>query len=233
VSPGEFCRDAAAPAGSNFHYATLFHPPAERRALYALFALRAEILRIAEDTPEPAVAALRRSWWLDELARAAARQARHPVGIELQDVIDQIGVGIRGLQRFAAAESPDTAAGGAIWEAAARACGVTASDAFDVVIRTGVLVDAVESLATGHPAAAAPESRATRLAELETQLATAVDEFARRGAVRAGFCRIMAGLSAVLCAEMQRDVALIGHARISLTPIRKLWIAWRIHHRGT
>jgi len=239
VNPVEFCRDAAAPPGSNFHYATLFHTAGERRDLYALFALRAEILRIVAGTPDAVVAAMRRSWWSDELARVATRQARHPVGMELQRLAERIQLDVPALRYFAAAGgtlpepadldrgAPGTAAG--IWDAAARACGVSAADAIAAAIRAGTLVDAVENLASGRPAAAGSVS--IRPADLGRHLASASRELAGRDAARAEFCRIMTGLSAALCAEMEADGTAIRQSRVSLTPLRKLWIAWRIHRR--
>jgi len=229
------CRDTAAPPGSNFHYATLFHAGEERRALYALFALRAEIARIGESTADPAVLAMRRSWWAEELARVAARQPRHPVGIELRRLADGMELDLTALVRFVAGDAlspdgPDTNSAAGIWAAAARACDVSGAGAIDAVIRAGALVDAVEALAIGHPSVIGPDI-AKRLDELQDELDVAPARLMEAGAARAEFCRILAGLTAALCAELRRDVDAIGRSRIALTPLRKLWIAWRIHRR--
>lgn len=228
----EFCREAAAPAGSSFHYATLFHDPEERRALFALFAMRAEIAKIDAGTQDPAVSAMRRSWWAEELARVAARQPRHPVGIEIRRLADRIDLDLVALACFAAGNmAPDSGAmpAAGIWGEAARACGVSDAAAIESVNRIGALVDTVETLAAGH--ATAEPGIGNRLGHIADGLDGAGDELIAAGAGRAEFCRIMAGLSAALCVELRRDTAAIGRSRVALTPLRKLWIAWRIHRR--
>lgn len=230
MNPEEFCRDTAAPPGSNLHYATLFHSVEERRGLYALFALRAEIMRITAGTSDPAVVAMRRSWWADELARVGARQARHPVGHELQQLSERTAIDIPALQYFAATGGA-AGTGAGIWGGAARACGVSEPDALRVVTDAGELVDRVDLIAGAWPANAAhPQPEPVR--DLVAKLDSARGNLASRGAARAEFCRVLAGLSAALCRELARDAGALGHSRIALTPLRKLWIAWRIHRRG-
>jgi phytoene synthase len=238
VQPADFCRAAAAPGGSNFHYATLFHPPAERRALFALFALRGEVQRIAAGTPDPAVMALRRAWWLEELGRVAGGRARHPIGLELQRLLDNGGIDITALQSFAAAggmNAPRPSAANerrrgtaTIWPAAARACGLREDDAIDAVAVAGDLVDAVEAI--GAKRVATTESGlASYIGDLRVELDAASGNLLDRGASRAEFCLIMTRLSAAVCAEMASDVPGLARARFALTPLRKLWIAWRTH----
>jgi phytoene synthase len=229
MNAAEFCRDTAAPPGSNLHYATLFHPAEERRGLNALFALRAEVMRSATGTPDPAVIAMRRSWWADELARVSARQARHPVGHELQQLSERTPIDIPALQYFAATGG-DTGTGAGIWAGAARTCGVSEPDALRFVTEAGELVDRVDSIAGAGPANPATHSGVVR--DLAAKLESASGNLAARSAARAEFCRILVGLSAALCTELARDVEAIGRSRIALTPLRKLWIAWRIHRHG-
>jgi phytoene synthase len=241
MNTAEFCRDAAAAPGSNFYYATLFHAPEERRALNALFALRAEIMRIAAGTPDAAVIAMRRSWWADELARLRTRQARHPIGLELQRLSEQAGIDIAALQYFAAAGGTASiehgmrglaGTGDGIWVNAARACGVSEPDALGAVSGAGELVDRLEIIAT-TPSAAMPRERLPQLIDdLGKDFESAGRALAARRAARAEFCGILTELSAALCAELARDTTVIGYSRVALTPLRKLWIAWRVHRRG-
>jgi phytoene synthase len=245
MNPEDFCRDAAAPPGSSFHYATLFHTAGEQRALYALFALRAEVLRIGTGTPDPGVAAMRRAWWIEELDRSARQQARHPVGIELQRLAERVEIDLPALQNFAAAggtvpesidwrdpkRTPPRAAG--IWGAAARACSVAQPEAIEAVIRAGELVDRVDVLCAGG---SLPEIDVDGLKSSTENLRAALDAASRElgecGAARAEFCLIMTALSAALCLEMSRDAGQSGRVRFALTPLRKLWIAWRVHRRA-
>ena len=246
MNPEQFCHEAAAPPGSNFHYATLFHAPEQRRALFAVFALRAEILRIGTGTPDAGVMAMRRSWWADELARVAARQARHPVGMELQRLAERVDIDIPSLQYFAvtggaipdpidragAPRGSSSGAGGAIWGTAARACGVRDARAVGTAIGTGELVDAVEAVACGRMAGVDRAATSSLVHELRTELESGSRELVVHGARSAEFCLIMAGLSIALCAEIERDIQGLETARVALTPLRKLWIAWRIHRRA-
>ena len=41
------------------------------------------------------------------------------------------------------------------------------------------------------------------------------------------FCRVLHLINLTLCAQMQQQPALLLTQRVALTPLRKLWIAWR------
>ena len=43
---------------------------------------------------------------------------------------------------------------------------------------------------------------------------------------------MMANIYRTLLAEIEADGFQVLHQRTSLTPLRKLWIAWRTHRRG-
>lgn len=73
-----YCREVAAPPGSDLYYATLFAPDATRRALHALHALAGEIVRIPREVSDPGVARLKLQWWREECRRLAEGRAEHP-----------------------------------------------------------------------------------------------------------------------------------------------------------
>jgi phytoene synthase len=71
--------EAAAARGSSLYYAIRFAPRTLQPALHALHAYQHAITEIPRTVHEPAVASAKLNWWRDELARAYAGQAQHPV----------------------------------------------------------------------------------------------------------------------------------------------------------
>lgn len=66
---------------------------------------------------------------------------------------------------------------------------------------------------------------------LQTCLEQAIDEFPATAAVQATHCLILARLDAALCTEIRRDGCRIFRQQYALTPLRKLWLAWRTYRR--
>jgi phytoene synthase len=79
LRPDDYCRDRAAPPGSDLHYSLLGLPPPARQTIVALHALRQELLGIAADRKDPGIARQKLDWWRQELARLAAGRPQHPV----------------------------------------------------------------------------------------------------------------------------------------------------------
>lgn len=225
----EFCRTTAAPPGSTLHYATLFHAAAERRSLHVLFALRSEILAIDARATDATVAAMRRGWWQEELARVEQGVPRHPIGMELLQLPRAaLPQGMAPLQRFAGG----TGSAG-LWRATAACCGIEDESAQEPVCRAGLLIDRLDCARGGpYAAATATPLRAAELSALCAELERARDELAAAPAARAEFCLILAAIGAAQCAEMARDPDVLAHSIVALTPLRKLWLAWRWHRRA-
>lgn len=80
----QYCIAKAAPPGSSLHYALLFAPREIRHDLLALHAWRAEVLATVDECSDAAVARVKLNFWREELDRAFAGEARHPVGKALQ-----------------------------------------------------------------------------------------------------------------------------------------------------
>lgn len=81
--PLHYCREKTGGAGSALHYSLLFQAPATRVVLTALHALQRELDDIADECTDTGVARTKLGWWHDELGRAFADQARHPVTLLL------------------------------------------------------------------------------------------------------------------------------------------------------
>ena len=79
MSPDAYCQKKAARSGSSFYYSFLFLPPAQRRAITALYAFCREVDDTVDQSTEPAVARTKLEWWRAELARTFGGQPQHPV----------------------------------------------------------------------------------------------------------------------------------------------------------
>jgi len=79
----QYCRDKTRGSGSSFFYAFLFLPEDQRRAIMALYAFCREVDDIADEIKEQDVALPKLAFWREEVARAFAGKAQHPVGKEL------------------------------------------------------------------------------------------------------------------------------------------------------
>jgi len=89
MTPEQYCQDKTARSGSSFYYSFLFLPPAQRRAITALYAFCREVDDIVDMTGEPDIARIKLNWWREEIARLFAGQAQHPVTRALTPVIKE------------------------------------------------------------------------------------------------------------------------------------------------
>jgi phytoene synthase len=89
MTPEQYCQDKTARSGSSFYYSFLFLPPAQRRAITALYAFCREVDDVVDMTGEPDIARIKLNWWREEIARLFAGQAQHPVTRALTPVIKE------------------------------------------------------------------------------------------------------------------------------------------------
>ncbi|MDO8954361.1 MAG: squalene/phytoene synthase family protein [Gammaproteobacteria bacterium] len=73
-----------APRGSSLYYSLLKAEEPARQTIIALQAYADELRKISERFQEPSVAALKLSWWNDEIERLFNNEARHPITLMLQ-----------------------------------------------------------------------------------------------------------------------------------------------------
>jgi phytoene synthase len=254
VSPADYCRDLAAPPGSDLHYALLFQSPQQRRGLHALFALHSELQSAHLQSIDPGVAQLRLHWWQEEIARLHLPGLRHPGSIELQRVVSETDLdvallqqalnGLVSLRSSHDAGEPDgwvaafEPAYGPLWRSAAWICGSRTEPELDGAARIGALLGALARLRhPPPPELQLPPGHGERdaMAWLLVWIAAELDG-ARAALGPAGrrnlqFCVVMALLAEALCREMAPSSGRMARERVALTPIRKLWIAWRAHRR--
>ena len=272
MTPEEYCRNKAAPAGSNLYYSTLYHDAQTRRILYALFAFQHELNEVVCESSDPGAARVTLYWWFEEIGRLFSGEARHPVTRELSQLDNADYLSRQELLASIAAtaqflDTPESApyqawlarhdaASGYIWKAAGQACGCSDPDILAALASAGSCHGAFELLHhvrhfAGLGLNVLPSDL---LANHNLDLETVIRPDA--GVTTSGFFTDLfdwlhndirnclttlqgkdtgAPLFSItllkilyaLCREYRSAGQPITHTRISLTPIRKLWIAWR------
>ena len=268
----EYCRNKAAPAGSNLYYATLYHDARTRQALHALFAFRHELHEVVCGSSDPGAARTTLYWWFEEIGRLFSGEARHPVTRELSrfentEILSQqelMGC-IAAMAQFL--DTPKSgpyqswlarhdAASGYIWKAAGQACGCSDPDTLAALASAGSRHGAFEllhhirhfaglglnvlpsDLLASHnldletiirlDAGATASGFFTDLFDrLRKDMQTSLTTLQEKDAGAPLFSITLLKILDALCREYRTARQPITHSRISLTPIRKLWIAWR------
>jgi len=96
-----FCADLARNHDFVRYASTLFVPPAERRAMLALYAFNVEITRIRDQVTQPLPGEVRMQWWTDLLAGTArGGEEGNPVAAELLLALRTYGLPAEPLSRL-------------------------------------------------------------------------------------------------------------------------------------
>ena len=272
MTPEQYCRNKAAPAGSNLYYSTLYHDPPDKRKLHALFAFYQELGAVVYSSSDPGAARVTLYWWFEEIGRLFAGEPRHPVTRELsqldsadylpqQEMMGCVATMAQFLDAPEAGAYHDwlkrhSTASGNIWKAAGQACGCTDPDtlatlatagccygAFELLhhvrhfARLGLSILPVELLSKHNlnlEAIIQPESGDVGTAFftelfglIQNEIQTCLANLRGKDAGNLLFAVTMLKILGALCREYRSAATPITHTRISLTPIRKLWIAWR------
>ena len=272
MTPEEYCRNKAAPAGSNLYYATLYHDAQTRRILHALFAFHHELNEVVCESSDPGAARVTLYWWFEEIGRLFAGSARHPVTRELslldnagflsqQELMGSIAASAQFLDTpesgpYQAWLARHDAASGYIWKTAGQACGCSDPDTLTALASAGACHGAFEllhhvrhfaglglnvlpsDLLASHDldletviqadAGAAASGFFTDLFDrLHGDMQTSLTALQEKDAGAPLFSITLLKILDALCREYRSARQPITQSRISLTPIRKLWIAWR------
>jgi len=272
VTPDEYCRRKASPAGSSLYYGVRVLPPAKQQAMVAVHAFCREVREVLHEVADPRVARLKLDWWRTEIDAAAEGRAQHPVAQALmpalatfdlpRDRLDAVIGGVMAdLERpaypdFAALEEHCRNVAGNVWllcaaiaggaDAATRLYGSELGVALRLTaiirnlgaeLRRGRLYlprDELERFGVdaddlwrrqAPPGFAALMSHQTGRARARYATAlTALSPTARR-AQRPGL--IVAAIGAALLDEIERDGFRVLDRHIALTPLAKVWAAWK------
>ncbi len=277
MTPDEFCQQRAAASGSSFYYSFLFLPPERRRAITALYAFCREVDDVVDETEDANVARLKLAWWRDEVGRAFAGQAQHPVAIALHQYAGSFGLEPRllievidgmqmdldqnryhdyvGLQLYChrVAGVVGVLAAGIFGE---RSPAVTeyAEQLGQALQLTNIIRDVGEDARKGRIYLPLEDLRQFNVTPQEIISCTPSERFVALMSFEAGRARelyrqayallpesdrreqrpglMMAAIYATLLAEIERDGFQVLTHRVSLTPVRKLWLAWSTWLRG-
>ena len=276
MTPEEYCRNKAAPAGSNLYYSTLYHDAQTRRVLHALFAFLHELNEVVCESSDPGAARVTLYWWFEEIGRLFAGEARHPVTRELSQLDNadylsrqELLAGIASTAQFL--DTPESgpyqtwlarhnAASGYIWKAAGQACGCSdpgtltalasagsCHGAFELlhhvrhfaglglnVLPSDLLVQhnlGLETVIQPNADVAVSAFFTDLFERLDNDIRNCLASLQEKDASAPLFSITLLKILDALCTEYRSAGQPITHSRISLTPIRKLWIAWRIARR--
>lgn len=277
MTPEEYCRDKAAPPGSNLYYSLLYQTSSDKRAIHALFAFDNELHQTLIANTDPGVARLKLQWWREEIERTFAHQSRHPVGIEIdhlrkQHVLDKQvfescidatelilgGAPLKNYDTWLAVLGDGTSR---LWNSAVYACHCKDPDLGAITAYAGRLFTALDILQntarfihqglcplpqwemeqhdvtmiilqgdTEHPSIT--NFFATLLTRLKSDLEDSYNQLLKHNEAQTLFCLIAIRIAIVLCEEIAADNYRLMQTRLKLTPIRKLWIAWRTKRKS-
>ncbi|MBI5129735.1 MAG: squalene/phytoene synthase family protein [Rhodopseudomonas palustris] len=96
-----FCAELVRSADFDRYAATLFVEPDSRRALLALYAFNAEIVRVRDQVSQPLPGEIRLQWWTDTLAGTAHGGVEgNPVAAELLRAVGQYALPVAALSQL-------------------------------------------------------------------------------------------------------------------------------------
>lgn len=277
MTPEQYVQNKAAASGSSFYYAFLFLSPLQRAAITAFYVFCREIDDVVDEPADPAIAAVKLSWWDAEVGKAFAGHPSHPVmralmphatafGIaqdQLRAIIDGCRMDLAqnryldypALQRYCHLVA------GVVGEVASGIFGRTQAQTIayahtlgQALQLTNIIRDVGEDALRGRiylPVndlqqfgvkaheilerkyserfATLMQFQAQRAHSLYDQALTLLPQTDRRSQ-KPGL--MMASIYRALLHEIQADNFQVLHQRVRLTPLRKLWLAWKVQALG-
>jgi phytoene synthase len=272
MTPDQYCQHKAARSGSSFYYSFLFLPPAQRRAITALYAFCREVDNVVDECSDTSLACRKLAWWRSQIDQLYAGNPEHPVTRALQPHLQSCAITrerllavIEGmhmdLDQTRYLDWPSLRkycwhAAGVVGELSAGVFGYRAPETLHYAVNLGlafqltnIIRDVGEDARRGRIYLPVNELQqfevtaaeilngvysdrftalmtfqAKRAHQLYRQAMTQLPDIDRR-AQRPGL--MMAAIYDALLDEIERDRWQVLHQRISLTPLRKLWLAWK------
>ena len=243
MTPAAYCQQRAAPSGSTLYYALLFLAPELRRALLPIYAFHAEISESANCSDDPGVNDARLDWWQTELQRLGNGTPQHPVTQAMAEQANRQEIHIDALMEVVTAyqrylhSRPRTgeellshcrATGGALEIVATRASDCDDEQALHAACELGAHIqrgEGVREAAVGPPT----DSRSTLAtpAQIVGDLQQAISGVPAhaRPTLRCPLSR--ARILTAVFEKQQRSRSEYSSVPPSISPLRKLWIAWR------
>ncbi|MFU8797781.1 MAG: squalene/phytoene synthase family protein [Gammaproteobacteria bacterium] len=223
-----YFEEKTAPTGSTLYYSILFSSPEIRAAMTALHAFYQELDRICSGDPH--IAHQRLAWWHDEIIRLAENTPRHPITQTLQSQIQKFSIPIETLHNLI--DHPDFAhltkltalyiPGGNVEKLAPYANEL--SQAFQLVDN---IIHVRKILSPGEKSPTIGEFiQQTEQAKKHYQ--SAMDILPAELRKTQLHQIIFAELQFKLLTEIQKSGFNVLTHKTSLTPLHKLWTAWKI-----
>ena len=248
----EYCRHKTARPGSSFYYSILFYPEQVRCDLLALHAFGTELEEIIYECSDPAVMQMKLAWWQDEITRVYQHAARHPVGLVLDKVISRHGLQqhqllqlISNLEQINSMTQLRTwldlqkflsGGPGLLWQLSADICGHQDPGTMTLAVEMGSLFSCFQILHqavlpdTGLVAQIKSSNSVSPVQEIQERLEHNCNIFPLVDRPTQLHLLIMGHIIIKCCHEVLRNNPQQGQ-RVMLTPLRKLWIAWRLQRR--
>ena len=244
MTPAAYCQQNAAPSGSTLYYALLFLSPELRGALLPIYAFHAEISESANRSDDPGVRDARLAWWQTELQRLANGTPQHPV---TQAMVEQANCQtnhtdalmkiVTAYQRYVHSQpkSDDEfldhcrATGGALEIMAARVSDCDDEHTLRAAEELGAQIQRGEGIrrAALEPPTDSRSPSPGAIAELISALQQAIEGVPTyaRPTLRCPLSR--ARILVAVLKKQQRTGPEHSSVPPSISPLRKLWIAWR------
>ena len=246
MTPDEYCQQKAAASGSSFYYAFLFLPPERRRAITAVYAYCREVDDIVDEVIDPAVAQAKLTWWRGEVEALFCGDPNHPVTRALQPfVVGTFGITqarlaaiLDGMEMdlqqnryldFAALRRYAHLVAGVVGEMSASIFGYRQAPTLEYAGRLGIALQLINIIRD-----VGEDARRGRvylpLDEMQQFGVKVADVL--QGRTVGGFVPMMQFQAERARSVYREAMALLPAEdrkaqRIALTPLRKLWIAWK------
>jgi len=254
MDPHAYCQQKAAGSGSSFYYSFLFLPEERRRAITALYAFCREVDDVVDDCSDPATARATLAWWRQELAAAFHGTPQHPVARALAEVAPRFNLAearlaeiINGMQMdleynrypsFEVLRQYCHRVAGMVGLLSAEIFGFedprTLEYAADLGLAfqlTNIIRDVGEDARRDRIYLPLDEIESHGVSVADISASRETESFRRLIEVpveRAlGYDRDASARLPAIGRRTQRDGCRVLTRRTSLTPVRKLWIAWR------
>lgn len=92
INPNSYCEKKLIESGSNFSFAFKMLNPAQQQALTAVYAFCREVDDTVDEASDSSLASKKITWWCSEIDRVYQNKAQHPIGIALEESVQNFNL---------------------------------------------------------------------------------------------------------------------------------------------